>query len=122
MRAITNPFRDLAPEDPGTRARLRTEGGGLARLASIPGSVDSPHNRQRQPITVLELNDSFMRVTTIKPSQRGHCISPPVIDFTDLLIVELTAWRELRSSGPQIPFFFTGLSQLKERSALLAVC
>lgn len=73
-RTLTDPFFDLAGGDPGTRARIRTDGGVLARLASMPGSIDSPHSRQRHPTTASELDDSCIRLTTMRPWQREHCI------------------------------------------------
>lgn len=70
----TDRFFDLAVGDPGTRARVRTDGGVLARLASMPGSIDSPHSRQRHPTTASELEDSCIRLTIMRPWQRRHCI------------------------------------------------
>jgi hypothetical protein len=40
----------------------------------MTGSIDSPHSRQRQPSTSSELDDSFIRLTIMRPWQRRHCI------------------------------------------------
>ena len=73
-RTQPDPFFGLFAGDPGTRALVRADGRGLPRFASIPGSIDSPHNRQRHPTTASELDDSCIRLTTMRPWQREHCI------------------------------------------------
>ena len=40
----------------------------------MPGSIDSPHSRQRHPTTASELEDSCIRLTIMRPWQRRHCI------------------------------------------------
>ncbi|MEK7763778.1 MAG: hypothetical protein AAB433_19580, partial [Nitrospirota bacterium] len=61
------PLPTLPIDDPGTRARVRTDGGGTALLASIPGSVASPQSRQRHPTTASAQNGSFIEVMIIRP-------------------------------------------------------
>lgn len=61
------PLPTLAIDDPGTRARFLTDGGGTALLASIPGSVASPQSRQRHPTTASAQKGSFIDVMTIRP-------------------------------------------------------
>lgn len=44
------------------------------RLASTPGSVASPHKRQRHPWAIPSPNTSPIHIGTIKPLQRKQCI------------------------------------------------
>jgi hypothetical protein len=86
----THPFLGLPVGDPGTRARVCADGGGLARFASMPGSIDSPHSRHRHPITASELDNSFIRLTTMRPWQRRHCIESSTIWPTTLFSTYLS--------------------------------
>jgi hypothetical protein len=62
--------------DPGTRALLRTTGRGLRRLASMQGSVDSPHSKQRHPPSDSSPDSPLVRLPIIKPWQRAQRTEP----------------------------------------------
>lgn len=68
------------PVEPGNRGRPFTSNGGFLRLASIPGSVASPHKRQRHPWAIPSPNTSPIHIGTIRPLQRKQCISPSLND------------------------------------------
>ena len=60
------PSSFLFPSDalePGNRGRPLVNRGPFLRLASIPGSVASPHRRQRHPLTVPARTTSPIHIT-----------------------------------------------------------